>query len=72
MSEQPAKVHPVAGIISVLVICGLLYLLVSALSDSGRALVALPFLLFWGLFALLSIGWVRRGAEDADHHSAGH
>jgi hypothetical protein len=65
MSEHPAKTHPVAGVIAVLVLCGLLYLLVSLLSDGGRALIALPFLLFWGLFALLSIGWVRHSKDSS-------
>jgi len=72
MSEHPAKTHPVAGIIAALAICGLLYLLVSALSDGGRALIALPFLLFWGLFALLAIGWVRPTADDTEGDHAGH
>ena len=72
MSEHPEKTHPVAGIIAVLVICGLLYLLVSMLSDGGRALVALPFLLFWGLFALLAIGWVRRTGNGSTGEPNGH
>jgi cell division protein FtsW (lipid II flippase) len=80
VSEQTERTHPIAGVLAAIVLAAVSFLLVGALNDQGRALFALPFMLGWALFALLTMGWVSSksrskssaGTPHADSGSAGH
>ncbi len=63
VSDHSAKTHPISGFIAA-VIWGLLsFMIVVGLNDTGKALVALPFLLGWPIVALVLFRDKKPGSE---------